>query len=186
MSTTTRITLEQYNEMIRQGVFEPREERRVELLYGEISPVNPIGLLHDDVVDELVEWTMSCMPARTIRVRVQGSLGIPSLDSVPQPGLVWLRRKSYAKQRPAPDDVLLLIEVADSSVAMDRGLKVELHASAGIRDCWIVNLQERCIEVRRDPKGAEYRSLEVILHGQEVRPLEFAELSLPVSQLFPD
>src|SRR3954449_1525999 len=138
MSTSTRITMDQYDAMVRRGEFEPREEHHVELIYGEISPMSPINPPYDDAVDELAEWSFESLPRGAVRVRVQGSFGIPVLDSAPQPDLAWLRRHNYKTQRPTPEDVLLVIEVADSSLAKDRGLKAGLYAEAGIADYWIV------------------------------------------------
>jgi Uma2 family endonuclease len=186
MSTITRITLEHYDEMIQRGDFEPREEHHVELIYGEISPMNPINPPHDDAVEELNDWSFEVLPPKTVRVRVLGAFGIPILDSVPQPDVAWLRWNRYVRQRPTPEDVLLVIEVADSSLAKDRGLKARLHAEAGIADYWIVNLPERSVEVRRDPQGSAYRTLEVFKPGEEVRPLAFPDVALAVSRLFPD
>jgi Uma2 family endonuclease len=186
MSTTTRITIEQYDEMIRRGDFEPREEHHVELIYGEITPMNPINPPHDDAVEELTEWSFEVLPPKAVRVRVQGAFGIPFLESVPQPDLAWLRRKRYAKQRPTPEDVFLVIEVADSSLPKDRGLKARLYAEAGIADYWIVNLPGRSVEVRRDPQGSSYRSLVVLQPGDVVRPLAFPQIALDVSRLFPE
>jgi Uma2 family endonuclease len=186
MSTTTRITLEQYDEMIRRGDFLPHEEHRVELIHGEISPMSPINPPHDEAVDELAEWSFDSLPRDAIRVRVQGAFGIPVLDSAPQPDVAWLRRKRYSKQRPMPEDVLLVIEVADSSLARDRGVKAGLYAAAGLADYWIVNIPERTIEVRRDPRGGSYTSLVVLKAGDEARPLAFPEIALPVTRLFPD
>src|SRR5689334_1719578 len=143
MSTSTRITVGQYDEMIRRGEFEPREEHHVELIYGEISPMSPINPPHDYTVDELTEWSFQTLPPGAVRVRVQGSFGIPVLDSVPQPDLAWLRRKDYLAQRPEPGDVLLVVEVSDSSLVRDRGLKARLYAEAGIADYWIVNIPDR-------------------------------------------
>jgi Uma2 family endonuclease len=185
MSTTTRITLDQYDEMIRRGDFVPREEHRVELLYGEITPMSPINPPHNDAVDELTEWSFEILPRGAVRVRVQGSFGIPLLDSAPEPDLAWLRRKDYSTQRPEPGDVLLVIEVADSSLARDRGLKAGLYAAAGIADYWIVNVPERVTEVRRDPSDGAYQSLEVLRPGQEARPLAFPDAALPVARIFP-
>jgi Uma2 family endonuclease len=186
MSTTTRITLEQYDEMIQRGDFEPREEHDVELIYGEIVPMNPINPPHDDAVEELTEWSFEVLPPKTVRGRVQGAVGIPLLESAPEPDLAWLRRKRYRRQRPTPADVLLVIEVADTSLARDRGLKARLYAEAGIADYWIVNLPEQCIEVRRDPQGSSYRTLVVLRPGDEARPLAFPQIALAVSRLFPD
>jgi Uma2 family endonuclease len=107
------------------------------------------------------------------------------LDSEPEPDLVWVKEKDYSTQNPLPEDVLLVIEVADTSLAKDRGIKAKLYAEAGIQDYWIVNILERTIEVRRDPQGSSYRSVEVYRAGQDVRPLAFPNVVLPVSTLFP-
>jgi Uma2 family endonuclease len=186
MSTSTRITVEQYHEMIRQGVFEPREEHHVELIYGEILPMSPIGSPHNDVISELTEWSFETLPSKAVRVMVQGSIGIPALQSEPEPDVVWARSRRYFNRLPRPDEILLLIEVADSSLAKDRGLKAKLYAEAGIADYWIVNLPDRAVEVRRDPQGSAYRSLTVFQLGQDVHPLAFPDVALPVARLFPE
>jgi Uma2 family endonuclease len=185
MSLTTRVSFQEYEEMIRRGEFEPREEHHVELIYGEVLPMSPIGPRHDSTVDDLAEWSFDNAPRESVRVRVQGSLGIPGLGSLPEPDLAWLRRQDYASRRPTPADVLLLIEVADSSLARDRGLKAQLYAEAGIADYWLVSLSDRCVEVRRDPEGKSYRHVEAFRAGQEVRPLAFPEVALAVDRLFP-
>jgi Uma2 family endonuclease len=185
MSTSTRITMAQYDEMIRAGLFEPREEHRVELLYGEIVPMSPINPPHNFAVMEMTEWSYEVVPRAAARISVQGAVGIAALDSEPQPDVVWLRRKDYSVTHPTPDDVLLVIEVSDSSLPKDRGLKARLYAEAGFSDYWIVNIPERCVEVRRDPHGTAYRSVVTFRAGQEVRPLAFPDVSLPVARVFP-
>ncbi|MCA1684596.1 MAG: Uma2 family endonuclease [Planctomycetia bacterium] len=185
MSTSTRITVEQYDAMIRRGDFEPREEHHVELIYGEITPMGPIGLAQDNAVDELTEWSFESLPRRAVWVRVQGSFGIPLLDSVPHPDLAWLHHEDHSARRPTPEDVLLVVEVSDSSLPKDRGLKARLYAEAGVADYWIVNINDRCVEVRRDPQDSSYRSVEVFTAGQDVRPLAFPDVALPVDRVFP-
>ncbi|MHC5543265.1 Uma2 family endonuclease [Singulisphaera rosea] len=185
MSTTTRITLGQFDEMIRQGIFLPREDHRVELIHGEISPMSPIGPPHDSAVDRLTEWSFESLPRGAAWVRVQGSFGIPLLDSAPQPDVAWLRRNDYSSRRPTPEDVFLVIEVADSSLEKDRGEKARLYAAAGSREYWLVNLPGRSLEVRRNPQALSYHSLEVLRPGQEARPLAFPQVVLDVSRLFP-
>src|SRR5690242_2164294 len=172
--------------MIRRGDFEPGEEHHVELIHGEISLMSPIGPPHNNVVDELNEWSFESLPRGAARVRVQGPFGIPMLDSAPEPDVAWLRRKDYSAERPLPEDVLLIIEVADSSLARDRGVKADLYAASGISDYWIVNIPGRSIEIRRDPRDGSYRSLVVLKAGEEARPLAFPEVALPVARLFPD
>src|SRR5438270_8242716 len=98
MSTTARTTVDDYHRMIARGEFVPREEHRVELVRGEIVPMSPIGPLHNDVVDRLAEWSIGSLPRGAARVRIQGSIGLPSLASEPEPDVVWLKRRSYAKK----------------------------------------------------------------------------------------
>jgi Uma2 family endonuclease len=192
MSTSVKFSYDQFEEMIRIGLFNPPEEHRVELLYGEIvpvygeSPMSPINPPHDDTVDELIDWSAEVLPRGAVRVRAQGAIGIPQFDSQPQPDFVWMRPRRYRNVRPSPDDVVLLVEVSDSTLRKDRGVKARLYAESGIRDYWIVNVKKRCVEVRRDPVGSKYRSITVFNLGQEIRPLAFPDVSLAVSRLFPE
>ncbi len=192
MSTSVKITIEQFRAMIERGDFEPREEHHVELIRGEIvprfsdDPRTPMNPPHASTVDELGEWSFEVTPRDAVRIRIEGSVEIPALDSVPLPDIAWLVRKNYARQHPTPEDVLLLIEVADSSLARDRGPKLELYAEAGIRDYWIVNVRARSVDVYRDPQGATYRTRTTFAVGQEIRPLAFPEVVLPVARIFPD
>ena len=192
MHARVKFSYEQYQELIRLGLFTPPEDHRVELLFGEIvpkkggDPMSPTNPPHEDAVDELTGWSTEVLPPRAARVRVQNSIGIPGLRSQPEPDLAWVVPRNYNRARPQPEDVFLLIEVSDSTLAKDRGRKSRLYARAGIRDYWIVNIDERCVEVRRDPEGGIYR--EIIVHriGQGVRPLAFPDIALAVSRIFPD
>jgi Uma2 family endonuclease len=85
---------------------------------------------------------------------------------------------------PEPEDVLLLIEVADTSLAEDRSEKRELYAAASIADYWIVNLIDQSIEVYRQPLENSYQSTSVYLPGEIVTPLALPTVSFPVSNLF--
>jgi Uma2 family endonuclease len=185
MSTSTRITVAQYDEMIAQGQFEPREEHHVELIEGEIIPMSPIGNDHEIALDTLAEWSIREGPIDQIRVRVQNSLGISGLNSVPQPDLTWVRRRSYARGRPEAVDVFLLIEVADTSLSKDRGSKARLYARAGIADYWVVNIVGRTVEVRRDPEEGNYQSIQIFGPGDMIPLLAFPDIAFPVEILFP-
>lgn len=171
MSTTARFTIEQYDRMIAAGVFEPREQHRLELIEGEIRAMAPIGPEHSEIVTRLTEWSYDVVESGRIRCRVQDTLDLAALESVPEPDVAWVVARDYSKRRPRAEDVLLLIEVAESSLDYDAGEKAELYAAAGIADYWVVHVGERAIEVRRDPAGRRYRTLTTHQGGEEVRPL---------------
>ncbi|MDA1016686.1 MAG: Uma2 family endonuclease, partial [Planctomycetota bacterium] len=149
MSAALQFTVAQYDLMIQQGVFDDRPDQRLELINGEIREVTPPNPMHCDVIDRLLMWSVDNIPRDTIRLRIQNALGIPAFDSVPLPDVAWMKERSYQRRRPTPRDVLLLIEVAESSLTNDRGEKAELYASALIKDYWIVNLIDWCVEVHR-------------------------------------
>jgi Uma2 family endonuclease len=170
--------------MIQSGVFDHGKPCRLEFICGEIREMAPIGSEHEDVVDRLNEWSHRNIPEHKVRVRIQNSIGLPILESAPEPDLAWVTRGDYAGSRPTAEDVLLLIEVAESSLTYDRGEKASLYARAGIADYWIVNLAERSIEVRRDPGPDHYRSLQTYTGNDEIRPLAVPDIVLRPSMLW--
>src|SRR6185312_6222346 len=102
-----------------------------------------------------------------------------------QPDLAWVARRDYSPGHPEHPDVFLVIEVADSSVLYDCGEKADLYASARIADYWVVNIPDRSVEVFRQPGDGRYRNHEVFKAGDEIHPLAFPLVTLPVSLLFP-
>ena len=178
MSTVARLTLSQYDRMIKAGVFECEAATHVEFIRGEIRQMAPIGPEHEEVVDRLTKWSFAVLPAQGIRVRVQNSIGLPPLESAPEPDVVWVIERDYSQGRPTAEDILLVIEVAESSLAYDRGEKAALYAEAGIRDYWVVNLLEQSIEVRRDPRAGHYCSLKTYAGNNEICPLAMPQASL--------
>jgi Uma2 family endonuclease len=186
MSISTKITSEEYERMIAEGRFDPSDPQRYELIEGEILTMSPIGNEHSEAVEILNEWSFENRPKAQVKIRVQDAVGIPALDSVPQPDLFWVRRKSYRKARPQASDLLWLVEVSDSTLSYDRGRKSKVYAKAGVADYWIVNIPDQCIEVRRDPKGDFYQSIQTFRAGDVIPLLAFPAITFPVSVLFPD
>jgi len=184
VSTVAHLTLDQYDRMIAAGAFEQGRRLRLELIQGEIREMTPIGPTHESVVDALNEWSMDSLPRRRVRVRIQNSIGLPDLESAPEPDVVWVVRRNYFHKRPSAADVLLVIEVAESSLAYDAGEKADLYAAAGIADYWVVNVSDRSIEVRREPAGGRYRSLKTHLGDDEIRPLAFPDVTLQPASLW--
>jgi Uma2 family endonuclease len=182
MSTTARLSIAEYERMIACGAFD--NDRRLEFIRGEIREMSPINPPHEDAIDYLNRWSIENLSRRQVRVRVQNTVGLPELESIPQPDLAWVRPGNYRHRRPTPDDVLLVIEVSDSSLRYDTGEKADLYAEAGIRDYWVVNIPEQVVEVRRDPVGGRYRSLQTFSGDQPVRPLAFPNVTLLPSALW--
>jgi len=185
MSTDIKISVADLDRMIAEGAFTPKEEHHVELIRGELREMSPIGLWHCAIVDFLTAWSIRNTPEDQVIVRVQGSVQFIELDSVPQPDVVWTRKKSYFEGHPTAKDVLLLIEVAESSLAFDRGEKAELYAAAGIQDYWIVNIRDRVVEVYREPAGNQFRQKQTFATGESLAPLALPELQLAVVDLWP-
>ena len=183
MSTVAHISVEQYEIMMEHGVFAGKHHQRVELIRGEIRQMNPIGVDHANAVDFLNEWSIRTLPKDAVRVRIQAPILLPDSDSAPEPDVAWVRRKRYTRH-PLPDDILLVIEVADSTLARDRGEKACLYAEANIADYWIVNLNGECIEVLRNPAGGEYRETRVFRGDDEIEPLGFPDVKFKPLLLF--
>jgi Uma2 family endonuclease len=184
VSTIARLSLAQYDHMIAAGVFDQREHLRLEFIEGEIREMSPIGPQHSEIVERLTAWSYKSLSHKKGRARGQDAVTLPEQESAPQPDIMWLVPGDYVYHRPTAADVLLVIEVAESSLAYDTGEKADLYAAAGIADYWVVNLIDRCIEVRREPVGGRYRSLKTHLGEDEVRPLAFPEVALKPGSLW--
>lgn len=184
MSTAFKFTLDEYDRMIDQEIFDPARNQRTELIYGEVREMTPPGPFHEDVIDILTRWSTKNTNEDVVRIRVQNSVGISELDSAPQPDIAWVNEQSYRSGRPQVADVLLIIEVSNTSLAYDRGKKATLYAEAGIADYWIVNLQDLQIEILRDPSQGAFQSVHTATAGETVSPLRLPSVKLSVSALF--
>jgi len=179
MSTVAHFTVADYERIIACGVFERPTRRRLELIRGEMREMAAVGPAHEDVVDRLGTWSV-----QEVRVRVQNSVGLPALDSVPEPDVAWVVQRDYSRRRPTTDDVLLIIEVAESSLDYDAGEKAELYAAAGIKDYWVVDVAAQVVEVRREPDGSRYRALTTYRGDDPIRPLARPDLVFSPALLF--
>ena len=185
MSTALRLTLDEYDQMIADGAFDSLRDRRIELIHGELRELTPPGPDHSCAVDWINRWSLLHPPSSAkIVVRVQNPIGIPHADSEPQPDVCWVKPGKYRQRHPRPEQVLLLIEVADSSLDSDMGEKADLYAAAGIADYWVVNLSGRCVEVFRQPAGGKYADHTTHPMGREIRPLAFPDVVLSTTELF--
>lgn len=176
-----RFSVDEYNKMVESGILS--EDDRVELIEGEIVDMAPIGIRHAQCVDNLNRVLSRILAEKTI-VRVQNPMRLDHHTEV-QPDVALLRLRDYSKdqEHPGPDDVLLVVEVSDTTLIKDRRQKVPLYARAGIPEVWIVNLQQERIEVYSQPEGDAYRTLRRLRRGQSVPVPGFAEAKLRVEDV---
>jgi len=177
------ISAEEYLRMGETGVFAP--EARLELIEGEIIEMAPIGSPHAGTVAILTRL-LSRAAGDSALVWVQNPLVIGE-RSVPQPDLVLLkpRADSYTRSHPTAADVLLVVEVSDTTLAFDLGTKIPLYARAGIAEAWVVDLQERAVQVFREPGTSGYRTSFTTSGETKLTPSALPELAIGVAALFP-
>lgn len=145
-----KIDVGAYYRMAEAGILGPRD--RVELIDGEIIDMVPIGTVHSGKTIRLTSLFARAVADKLVLVSVQGPLRLDSFNE-PEPDLIVLRPRAdhYQASHPSAADVLLVIEVADSSLAYDRSVKVPLYASFGIPELWIVDVTDKAVELFAEP-----------------------------------
>src|SRR5579862_3313387 len=174
-----RITVEEYHRMLDAEVFDPG--RRIELVEGELlERVRPMNPPHASSVQRLNVLLVTTLGTKAT-VRCQLPVTLPP-DSEPHPdfALARLDAHAYGDRHPNPDDLLLLIEVADSSRDLDRRQKIPLYARRGISEVWLVDLVDGVIVVHREPIGDWYGSIHTAKRGDFVSPLAFPDARFAV------
>jgi Uma2 family endonuclease len=174
-------TVDDYMRMLEAGIL--REDDRIELIEGEIIEMSPIGDLHAGSVIRLT-MLLTRLVGLVAFVSVQNPIRLDSY-SEPQPDIALLkpRKDYYAQAKPTPSDVLLVVEVADSSVHYDRNIKVPLYARAMIPAVWLVDLQAEAIEVYTQPANGAYQQLQVMHRGDRLTLESLPDLAIIVDDL---
>lgn len=159
------------------------EDDRVELIEGEIVEMTPIGARHAACVNRLNRVLTQRLGAEGI-VGVQNPIVLGEHDE-PQPDVVVLRPREdfYAAAHPRAGDVLLLVEVADTSREYDRVVKLPLYARHGIPEVWLVDLSAEAVETYREPREGTYEVTGSALRGHVVRPSGFPGLAITVAEV---
>jgi Uma2 family endonuclease len=179
--TLSKWTLDDYHQMIEIGAL---ADRRVELLNGEIVEMPSEGIEHAQGSTDTRDIFSEKLRGRAL-VRDAKPITLPAHASEPEPDLAIVEplREVYKTQHhPYPENIFLLIEYAYTSLAKDQEIKRLLYARAGIREYWIVNLQDREVIVHRDPVDGDYRSVHPLTTGP-LTLLAFPDVSIDVNQL---
>ena len=174
--TRRRFTVHDYHRMGEAGIL--HEDDRVELIEGEIVEMAAIGTRHFACVNQLTRSLVREVGDAAI-VSVQNPVRL-SERLEPQPDMTVIRARDYEGSLPGPEDVLLLIEVSDTTLAYDRNVKLPLYARAGIPEVWIVDLMGEVIERHTGPSGDGYRRVERARRGEEIRSSALPEPSFRV------
>jgi hypothetical protein len=176
-----RFTRADYHRMAQTGILP--DDVRVELIDGEIIEMSPIGRPHKASVDRLNDIFVPAVRPTAI-VRIQSSIVLGDYGE-PEPDLTLLRRRAdfYAESDEAPEDILLVVEVADSSELYDRRTKAPLYARFGIPELWIVELHRSRIRRYLDPTPTGYATTRVFRRGESLSPLAFPNVLIAVNDI---
>ncbi len=157
-------TVEDFYRMAEAGIL--KEDDRVELIEGEVVEMSPIGSRHSGCVMRLTT-TLTEQLGRSVIVNVQNPVRLHE-ETEPQPDIALLKPRAdfYSESHPTPDDVLLIAEVADTSIDYDRNVKVHLYARAGIMELWLIDLMRDVIEFYGRPEDGAYKIIQIIERGQ--------------------
>lgn len=176
------ISIERYEKMAAAGVL--TRDDRVELIEGEILERAPIGTRHGSVAGRLLKRLILAVGEDAI-VRAENPVNLEAF-SQPQPDLLLLRPRAddYVDSRPGPQDVLLLIEVSDTTLDFDQGRKRNLYATSGIREYWVIDVNDRLVVAYSDPKGADFG--DIVEHRLEdtLAPQALPGVRIAVKDLF--
>lgn len=177
-----RFTVEKYHCLGEIGILGP--DARVELIDGEVVVKASIGSHHAACVTRLTRLLIRLIADDAI-VRVNGPIQLDDY-SEPEPDVSLLRPRTdfYATAHPLPSDVLLVIEVADTSIGYDREIKLPLYGSMGIVEVWIVDLGRRCIDAYRGPIAGSYAEHRTYHAHETLRPLAL-DVEVAVADVLP-
>jgi Uma2 family endonuclease len=171
-------TVQEYHLMGEAGIL--GEDDRVELIEGEIVQMAAIGTRHATCVRRLIRQFRQ-LPEESAILDVQNPIQLTERTE-PQPDLVLLQPRAdyYETAHPVPSEVLLLVEVSDSTVNFDRDVKVPNYARSGIQEVWLWDLEVNCLEVYREPTANGYTSMQKFEREEMVAPLAFPEFEVSV------
>lgn len=174
-----RFTVEEYYRLIEAGIL--REGDRVELIEGEIVEMSPMKPRHANTIIKATNRLVPLvLPAAMVSVQCPIQIGTRSL---PEPDLAIVRAERPADAHPAPADIFVAIEVADSSLEYDRTIKLPLYATAGIPETWLCNLGNDTIERHGTPRDGRYTQIAIFGRGDLLTSLVLPGISIPVAEL---
>jgi Uma2 family endonuclease len=176
---TAKWSIQEYHQMIESGLL---DNRQVELISGEIIEMSPEGALHSSFCGEIGEYLRRILGDQA-KIREAHPITLPD-SSEPEPDIAIVRNLStlYRDRHPYPEDIFWLIEVSDSTLTKDLGIKKDLYASVGIEEYWVINLQESVLVVFNNLTSAGYQATASFTDGI-ISPAAFPHISINIQRL---
>ena len=182
LPTRRRFTVAEYFALAEAGIL--REDERVELIDGEIIVMSPINDPHRQSVNWVGRLLTLALGKRAM-VQVQATIVLNDATA-PEPDIAVIRFRTINDLvTVTPEEIYLLVEVADSSLAFDRGTKLPRYAAAGIPEVWIANLVNRRVEAHSNPVNGTYQNVLIVHAGATISPQAFPDVTLAVSDFLP-
>jgi len=177
-----RCSSDRYLELIASGTLGPSD--KVELINGMITAMSPAGPEHDYTIMQLTELLMPVIP--TYHLLIQSTINLGE-GQIFDPDLAVIKRRggdAYKRKHAGPEDILLIIEAAASSMKRDAQVKMPIYASAGIPEYWIADIANRSLIVHREPSGDQYESVTTYQGDTAVQAASVQGLSLAPAAIF--
>ncbi|MBD2344376.1 Uma2 family endonuclease [Anabaena subtropica] len=177
--TTAKWTIDEYHQMVAAGIL---DNRRVELLKGEIVEMSPEGEPHAYFSSEAGEYLIKLL-GELAMVRLDKPITLPNA-SEPEPDIAIVQRlgREYLAHHPYPENIFWLIEYANSSLEKDLEIKSKIYAEVKIAEYWVVNLKKRQLVVFRQPQDGEYAAKSTLIDGT-IYPIAFPDIAISVSAI---
>ena len=176
-----RFSVDDYYQMINLGMLKNVE--RAEIIDGELIETMPVGNAHASCVKKLSEILRDTL-GKSVTYSVQDPIWLDEYNEpIPDVALLIRRDDFYRFQKPTAEDVLILIEVSDSTLEYDRNRKIPLYAQAGITEVWIVNLQNSLIEVHYEPRDYSFAVVKVYRRGETLKSERLTNLELETAEI---
>lgn len=182
MSTVAKLSGDDFDRMVARGAFVDLEPLKIELIYGELRFMNPAGPVHEGEIEFLTNWSYANTDRQLVGIRVQCSINCG--DHRPEPDLVWSHKMPSKRVRPSHQDVLLIIEVADSSLEQDLGEKAQLYAEHCAPEYWVVDIQSEQVHVHRTPENGRYQFIQQFGKTSQISPICQPDAKLSLAELF--
>jgi len=176
-----KFTVDEYHYFIEQGVFKPEE--RIELWEGEFIEMSPIGKRHAACVNYLIEFLRDVLE-KTVIISPQNPIVLNDF-SEPQPDICILQRRDdfYRNTSAMANDVLLVMEVADTTVKYDRDIKFPRYAANGIKEAWLIDLENNRVEIHSEPNEMGYSLIKLLHRGQQAESTVLPQIKILVEEI---